>query len=105
MRAEEEINLYYRIIGKNAYLKSASGGNGPIDVIQQFGLGRKHLLLESLQALEEAEDWDNIYNLCHQALSKNEAGDKPSFLAFDMRVWKLFVKAASSRSDVEGCVL
>lgn len=105
MRGEEEINLYYRIIGKDAHLKSAIGGDGPIDVIQQFNQGRKHLLLESLRVLEEAEDWDNIYNLCHQALSKNGADGKPSFLAFDMRVWKLFVKAASLRSDIEGCVL
>lgn len=105
LREEEEINLYYRVIGKDAYLKSVTTGSGPIGVIEQFGQGRKHLLLESLRALEEAEDWDNIYELCHQALSKDDSDGKPSFLAFDLRIWKLFVNTASLRSDVEGCVL
>lgn len=82
-----------------------TSGSGPIGVIEQFKQGRKHLLLESLQALEEAEDWDNIYSLCHQALSKDDEDGKPSFLAFDMRIWNLFVKAASLRPDVEGYVL
>lgn len=105
LREEEEINLYYRVIGKDAYLKSVTTGSAPIGVIEQFDQGRKHLLLESLRALEEAEDWDHIYNLCRQALNKDDSDGKPSFLAFDLRIWKLFVKAASLRSDIEGYVV
>lgn len=101
LREEEEINLYYRVGGKEAYLKSLSAESNPVSVLEQYNQGRKHLLRESLEAFEKAEDWDNVYSLCLQALRKEDEGGKPSFLAFDMRVWKLFVKAASMKPDVE----
>lgn len=101
MREEEEINLYYQIIGKDAYLKSITDKASEISVFKQFDQGRKHLLTESLKALEEAGDWDNIYDLCHHALSRKDEEGRPSFLAFDMRIWKLFVKAASDKPDAE----
>lgn len=101
LREEEEINLYYRVGGKEAYLKSLSAESNPINVLEQYNQGRKHLLRESLEVFEAAEDWDNVYSLCLQALRKEDGDGKPSFLAFDMRIWKLFVKAASMKSDVE----
>ncbi|KAF3762774.1 hypothetical protein M406DRAFT_264927 [Cryphonectria parasitica EP155] len=101
LREEEEINLYYRIIGKDAYLKSVADRDSAISVFKQFDQGRKHLLIETLNSFEEAEDWDNVYDLCRYALSRQNEDGNPSFLAFDMRIWKLFVKAASMKSDVE----
>ncbi|ROV88051.1 hypothetical protein VMCG_10410 [Cytospora schulzeri] len=101
LREEEEINLYYRVGGKEAYTKSLSAESNPVNVLEQYNQGRKHLLRESLEAFEKAEDWDNVYSLCLQALSKEDEAGKPSFLAFDMRIWKLFVKAASLKADVE----
>lgn len=102
LREEEEINLYYRVVGKDAYLKSVVENSSSISVYKQFEQGRKYLLIESLRAFEEAGDWDNVYKLCKFALSQDDEHGKPSFLAFDMRIWKTFVKAASMRSDVEG---
>lgn len=101
LREEEEINLYYRVGGKEAYLKSLLDESNPVGVLAQFKQGRKHLVRESLEALEKAEDWDNVYSLCRQVLSKEDEDGKPSFLAFDMRIWKLFVKSAGLKSDVE----
>ena len=101
LREEEEINLYYRVGGKEAYLKSLSAENNPTSVLEQYKQGRKHLLRESLETFEKAEDWDNVYSLCRQALSNGDEDGKPSFLAFDMRIWKSFVKSASLQSDVE----
>lgn len=101
LREEEEINLYYRVGGKEAYLKSVSTESNPITVLEQYNQGRKNLLRESLEAFEMAEDWDNAYSLCLQALTKEDEAGKPSFLALDMRIWKLFVKAATMKSDVE----
>ncbi|KUI67022.1 N-terminal acetyltransferase B complex subunit MDM20 [Cytospora mali] len=98
---EEEINLFYRVGGKDAFVKSMSAESDPVGVLEQYKQGRKHLLRESLEAFEKVEDWDNIYSLCLQALSKEDEDGKPSFLAFDMRMWKLFVKAASLKADVE----
>ncbi|KAK7733658.1 hypothetical protein SLS53_008124 [Cytospora paraplurivora] len=98
---EEEINLYYRVGGKDAYLKSLLDESNPVGVLSQFTQGRKHLVRESLEALEKAEDWNNVYSLCHQVLSKEDEDGKPSFLAFDMRIWKLFVKSAGLKSDAE----
>jgi hypothetical protein len=98
---EEEINLYYHVAGKEAYLKSLSGEGNPIGVLEQFRQGRKHLLQQSLQTLEEAGDWEIVYSTCRQALSKEDENGKPSFLAFDMRIWKLFVKAAGNQGDIE----
>lgn len=90
------------MVGKDAYLKSAVDTSSPISVHKQFEQGRKYLLIESLRAFEEAGDWDNVYDLCKFALSHDDEHGKPSFLAFDMRIWKSFIKAASMRSDVEG---
>lgn len=104
LREEEEINLYYRVGGKEAYLKSLSAEGNPVGVLEQYRQGRKYLLRESLESFEKAEDWDNVYILCRQALSTEDGNGKPSFLAFDMRVWKLFVKAASMKSNVEAYV-
>lgn len=101
LRDEEEINLYYHVAGKEAYLESLSAEGNPIGVLEQFKQGRKHLLQQSLQTLEEAGDWETIYSTCRQALSKEDENGKPSFLAFDMRIWKLFVKSASMKGDVE----
>ncbi|POS71335.1 hypothetical protein DHEL01_v210268, partial [Diaporthe helianthi] len=102
LREEEEINLYYHVAGKDAYLKSLTSEEGnPIGVLEQFRQGRKHLLQQSLDTLLEAGDWDTIYSTCRRALSKEDEGGKPSFLAFDMRIWKLFVKSASMQGDVE----
>lgn len=74
----------------------------PISVLRQFDQGRKYLLTQSLRAFEEAGDWDNVYKLCEYALSRQDENGKPSFLAFDMRIWKLFIKAATMKPDVEG---
>lgn len=101
LREEEEINLYYHVAGKEAYLKSLSGEGNPIGVLEQFKQGRKHLLQQGLATLEEAGDWETIYSTCRKALSKEDENGKPSFLAFDMRIWKLFVKSASMQGDVE----
>lgn len=101
LREEEEINLYYHVAGKDAYLKSLSAECNPIGVLEQFKQGRKHLLLQGLETLEEAGDWETIYSTCRQALSKEDDSGKPSFLAFDMRIWKLFVKSAGMKGDVE----
>lgn len=103
LREEEEINLYYRVAGKDAYLKSLSSSaeSSPIGVLEQFGQGRKHLLQQSLETLQEAGDWETIYGTCRQALSKEDENGKPSFLAFDMRIWKLFVRSAGMQGDVE----
>lgn len=101
LREEEEINLYYHVAGKDAYLKSLSSEGNPIGVLEQFKQGRKHLLLQCLETLEEAGDWETIYSTCRQALSKENDCGKPSFLAFDMRIWKLFVKSAGMKGDVE----
>ncbi|KAG8156821.1 hypothetical protein KVR01_013426 [Diaporthe batatas] len=104
LREEEEINLYYHVAGKDAYLKSlssASDRSSPIGVLEQFGLGRKHLLQQGLETLREAGDWETIYNTCRQALSKEDADGRPSFLALDMRTWKLFVRSAGMQGDVE----
>ncbi|KAK7717969.1 hypothetical protein SLS63_010620 [Diaporthe eres] len=101
LREEEEINLYYHVAGKEAYLKSLSAEGSPIGVLEQFKQGRKHLLLQSLESLEEAGDWETIYSTCRQALSKEDDNGKPSFLALDMRIWKLFVKSAGMKGDVE----
>lgn len=67
----------------------------------QLDQGRKYLLLESLRIFEESEDWDNVYSLCEFALSKTDEKGNPSFIAFDMRIWKLFIKAATMKSDTE----
>lgn len=102
LREEEEINLYYHVAGKDAYLKSLSSeDSNPIGVLEQFKQGRKHLLQQSLATLEDAGDWETIYSTCRQALSKEDDNAKPSFLAFDMRIWKLFVKSAGMKGDVE----
>lgn len=107
LREEEEINLYYHVAGKDAYLKSLSSSSSaaaednPIGVLEQFGQGRKHLLQQSLETLREAGDWETIYATCRRALSREDEGGRPSFLAFDMRIWKLFVKSASMQGDVE----
>ncbi|KAL2273062.1 hypothetical protein FJTKL_05588 [Diaporthe vaccinii] len=101
LREEEEINLYYHVAGKEAYLKSLSAERSPIGVLEQFKQGRKHLLQQSLETLEEAGDWETIYSTCRQALSKEDDHGKPSFLALDMRIWKLFVKSAGMKGDVE----
>ena len=101
LREEEEINLYYHVAGKEAYLKSLSAEGNPIGVLEQFRQGRKHLLQQSLQTLEEAGDWEIVYRTCRQALSREDENGKPSFLAFDMRIWKLFVKTAGNQGDVE----
>lgn len=101
LREEEEINLYYHVAGKEAYLKSLTSDGIPIGVLEQFKQGRKHLLQQSLETLEEAGDWETVYSTCRQALSKDDENGKPSFLAFDMRIWKLFVKSAGMKGDVE----
>lgn len=101
LREEEEINLYYHVAGKEAYIKSLSVEGNPIGVLEQFKQGRKHLLQQSLETLVEAGDWETIYSTCRQALRKEDGNGKPSFLAFDMRIWKLFVKSASMQGDVE----
>lgn len=101
LREEEEINLYYHVASKEAYLKSLSTEGNPIGVLEQFKQGRKHLLQQSLATLEEAGDWETIYSTCRQALSKEDDNGKPSFLALDMRIWKLFVKSAGMKGDVE----
>lgn len=92
------------MLGRDAYLQSATDTSSPISVHSQFELGRKYLLSESLCAFEEAGDWGNVYSLCEFALSKSDEHGKPSFLAFDMRIWKTFIRAASLQSDVEVCV-
>lgn len=102
LRDEEEINLYYQVVGKDAYVKALADKSSPISVFSQFDKGRKHLLLGSLQTLEAAADWESVYTVCQYALNKQDEAGKPSFLAFDMRVWKLFIKAATMRADVEG---
>ncbi|PSR84113.1 N-acetyltransferase B complex non catalytic subunit-domain-containing protein [Coniella lustricola] len=101
LRKEEEINLYYRVIGKDAYIKAATDESSAISVAKQFSQGRKYLLTESLRTFEQAGEWDQIYDLCEYALTRKGDDDKPSFLAFDMRTWKLFVKAASFKSNSE----
>lgn len=101
LRAEEEINLYYWVVGKKAFLQSALDVSSPISVHKQLEQGRKHLLVESLRVFEEAGDWDNIYQLCEFALTRDDENGRPSFLAFDMRVWKAFTKAATMKSNVE----
>ncbi|KAK2611816.1 hypothetical protein N8I77_005139 [Diaporthe amygdali] len=101
LREEEEINLYYHVAGKEAYIKSLSVEGNPIGVLEQFKQGRKHLLQQSLETLVEAGDWETVYSTCRQALRKVDGDGKPSFLAFDMRIWKLFVKSASMQGDVE----
>lgn len=88
-------------MGKDAHLKSVTDSASPISVFKQLDQGRKHLLLESLRVFEEAGDWDNVYKLCEYALSKEDEKGNPSFIAFDMRIWKLFIKAATMKSDVE----
>lgn len=102
LRAEEEINLYYRVVGKDAYSKSISDDSSAISIPKQLDQGRKYLLLESLRAFEASGDWESIYKLCERALSKEDENGSPSFVAFDMRIWKLFIKAATMRPDVEG---
>lgn len=101
LREEEEINLYYHVAGKEAYLKSLTTEGSPIGVLEQFKQGRKHLLQQGLETLEEAGDWEAIYGTCRQALSREDDKGKPSFLALDMRIWKLFVKSAGMQGDVE----
>lgn len=101
LRAEEEINLYYWVVGKDAFLKSAVETSSPISVHKQLEQGRKHLLGESLRVFEEAADWDNVYQLCEYALSRDDENGRPSFLAFDMRIWRSFINAATMKSDVE----
>lgn len=100
LREEEEINLYYRVIGNDAYVKSLADSESPISVLAQFAKGRKHLLLESLRVFEASQDWEKVYELCEYALNKNEENGDPSFVAFDVRTWKLFIKAATMKSDV-----
>lgn len=104
LREEEEINLYYRVVGKDAFLKSAADTSNPISVHKQFEQGRKHLLSESLSAFRDSGDWDNVYRLCEYALSRTDEHGAPSFLAFDMRTWKTFIQAANMQPDVQGCV-
>lgn len=105
LREEEEINLYYRVGGKDAFLKSVANTSTTISVHKQLEQGRKHLFIESLRAFEEAGDWDNVYLLCEYALSRNDEQGAPSFLAFDMRTWKSFIKAASMKSNIEAYAL
>lgn len=88
-------------MGKDAYVKSVADSASPIGVFGQLDQGRKYLLLESLRAFEEADDWENVYKLCEYALSKEDEKGNPSFLSFDMRIWKLFIKAATMKADVE----
>lgn len=76
-------------------------GSSPISVLGQFDQGRKYLLLESLRVFEEAQDWQNVYKLCEYALNKKDENGNPSFVAFDMRTWKLFIKAATMEPDIE----
>lgn len=58
-------------------------------------------MLESLRAFEESGHWEDVYKLCEYALNKEDEKGGPSFIAFDMRIWKLFIKAATMKSDVE----
>lgn len=68
---------------------------------KQLEQGRKHLLVESLRVFEEAGDWENVYQLCQDALNLSDDNGVPSFLAFDMRTWKLFIQAATMKSDAD----
>lgn len=72
-----------------------------LGALKQFHEGRKHLFLEALDAFEAWGKWDDIYDLCLQALSRRDDDGAPSFLASDWRVWKRFIEAASKRTEDE----
>lgn len=73
--------------------------------MKQFEQGKKQLFLEALDVFEAQERWDQIFELCRQALSLMEDEGVPSYLAADWKVWKRFIAAASKKSDDEAWVV
>lgn len=67
--------------------------------MKHFAQGRKQLFMEALSVLETWEQWDIIYDLCAEALNRDDEDGTPSFLGSDWRVWRAFITAATYKAN------
>ncbi|PKS06259.1 hypothetical protein jhhlp_007005 [Lomentospora prolificans] len=100
IQSEEEILLLFEMLasrGDVSHVKEAL--NGPLlNPIKELHLGRKEVLLRSLDFLKEAKEWPLVYQFARDAVSVKEDVDgqrEPSLLACDWRIWQFLVEAAT----------
>ncbi|KAK3984114.1 N-acetyltransferase B complex non catalytic subunit-domain-containing protein [Cladorrhinum sp. PSN332] len=103
---EEEVCLYYRVLlshgTKEEFLARLQSPK--LGAIAQLKQSRKLLLCEALDALEKWGEWDQIYNLCREALTLGLEGVTTPFFVCDLRIWKKFASAASKATDVDAAL-
>jgi len=100
IQSEEEILLLFDMLASRddpTELKQAL--KGPLlNPIKELRLGRKEVLLRTLDFLKEKEEWETLYTIAKDALSEKEERDYqvlPSLLACDWRIWQHFMEAAT----------
>jgi len=69
--------------------------------LKQLSQGKKTAFLMAIPVLEEAQDWETLYKLCRDALSKGPEGESTNLLAADWAVWKALITSAANHDGFE----